>query len=117
MCISPHFKRSEFACRDGCGFDTVDHATLEILEAVRVGFDAPVIINSGCRCPAHNAAVGGVPDSQHVLGRAADIRVVGHEPVDVYSWINRRYPDASLGLYSTFVHIDTRTNGPARWKG
>ncbi|WP_299231692.1 D-Ala-D-Ala carboxypeptidase family metallohydrolase [uncultured Halomonas sp.] len=114
--LSRHFRRAEFACRDGCGFDTVDAQTLEILEAVRVAFGSPVIINSGCRCPAHNAAVGGVPNSQHVLGRAADIRVVGHEPADVYSWIEQRFPAASLGLYSTFVHVDTRTGGPARWK-
>lgn len=117
MRISPHFKRSEFACRDGCGFDTVDHATLEILEAVRVAFGAPVIVTSAARCPDHNRAVGGARNSQHLYGRAADIKVKGHDPEDVHNWIARRYPEASLGLYRTFVHVDTRTNGPARWQG
>lgn len=113
--ISAHFHRTEFACKCGCGFDTVDVDTLDVLEAVRTHFNAPVIINSGCRCPDHNRRVGGASSSQHVLGRAADIRVQGVDPGDVYSWLATHYPSASLGRYKTFTHVDTRSNGPARW--
>jgi len=113
--LSPHFRRAEFACSCQCGFDTIDHATLEILEAVRVAFDAPVIVTSGARCPEYNAKVGGVPDSQHVLGRAADIQVKGHDPADVHAWIDEHFPHASLGSYRTFTHVDTRSDGPKRW--
>jgi uncharacterized protein YcbK (DUF882 family) len=113
--ISEHFSRSEFACNCGCGFDTVDTDTLSILEAVRTHFGKPVIINSGCRCPDYNRRVGGAPNSQHTFGRAADIRVVGVEPDAVYDWLAANFPSASLGRYSTFTHVDTRSNGPARW--
>lgn len=113
--ISPHFHRTEFACNCGCGFDTVDVDTLEILEAIRTHFGKPVIINSGCRCPDYNAKVGGAPNSQHTLGRAADIRVQGVEPSDVYDWLAANFPTASLGRYATFTHVDTRSHGPARW--
>ena len=34
----------------------------------------PIIINSGFRCSRVNALVGGVNNSQHLLGQAADIR-------------------------------------------
>lgn len=34
----------------------------------------PIIINSGFRNPRVNALVGGVKNSQHLLGQAADIR-------------------------------------------
>ena len=34
----------------------------------------PIIINSGYRNPRVNALVGGVKNSQHLLGQAADIR-------------------------------------------
>ena len=34
----------------------------------------PIIINSGFRCSRVNALVGGVSNSQHLLGLAADIR-------------------------------------------
>lgn len=114
--LSKHFNRSEFACKCGCGFDTIDAATLEILEAVREHFDSPVVVNSAARCASHNKAVGGSPNSQHLYGRAADIVVKGVAPKDVHRWIDANHPSASLGLYNSFVHVDTRTNGPARWK-
>jgi len=42
------------------------------LEKVRALLGAPLHIDSGYRCPALNKAVGGVPDSAHVQGYAAD---------------------------------------------
>jgi len=115
--IAPHFARHEFACRCGCGFDTIDAATLAILEQVRTHFGAPVIVTSAARCPDHNRAVGGASNSQHLYGRAADIKVRNVDPATVHRYIAGRYPGTSLGLYSSFVHVDTRTNGPARWEG
>ena len=45
-----------------------------ILEPARVEIKCPIIINSGYRNPKYNNAVGGVKNSQHQLGQAADIR-------------------------------------------
>mgnify|MGYP000394289057 CR=1 FL=1 len=112
--VSTYFDRSEFACKCGCGFDTVDVSTLSILDLVRRNF-GPVYINSGCRCSEHNKAVGGSPNSQHLRGRAADIRVRNASLQEVADWVDREFPNASIGMYNTFIHIDTRTNGPARW--
>jgi len=112
--LSPYFLRSEFACKCGCGLDTVDTSTLDILNAVREKF-GPVIITSGCRCPEHNKNVGGAPNSQHTLARAADIKVPSADPRAVYDWVAAHFPYASLGLYNTFTHVDTRSSGPARW--
>jgi len=111
--LNEYFKRSEFACRCGCGFDTVDAKLVNILTEVREHFNLPVIINSGCRCQHHNAAVGGKPHSYHLTGRAADIRVPGAQPDEVYNFLDKRY-QGELGLlcYMSFVHVDTRT-GPA----
>lgn len=113
--VSKHFKRREFACHCGCDFDTIDTATLALLEEIRQYFDTPVIVTSGARCPQHNADVGGVPNSQHVLGRAADIQVRGVSPSRVADWVETHHPSASVGRYNSFTHVDTRTNGPARW--
>lgn len=112
---SPYFKREEFACKCGCGFDTVDTELLDILDDVREYFNAPVTINSACRCEKHNEEVGGSKGSQHKLGRAADIVVRGKTPEEVHDYLDSKYPDSyGLGRYSTFTHIDSRDN-KARW--
>lgn len=47
------------------------------MEEVRALFGRPIEITSGYRNPAVNAAVGGVPNSAHALGFAADFHVDG----------------------------------------
>jgi hypothetical protein len=45
----------------------------QVLEPLRRQWGSPIRVNSGYRCPALNTAVGGVSNSQHVTGEAADI--------------------------------------------
>lgn len=44
-----------------------------LLDSIRERWGAPIIVNSGYRCPELNKSVGGVANSQHCLGEAADI--------------------------------------------
>ena len=46
---------------------------MEYLDCVREEFANPIIVRSGLRVPKLNNAVGGVANSQHALGQAADI--------------------------------------------
>lgn len=116
--LSENFNREEFACRCGCGFDTVDSKLIDVLQFLRDESGLKVKITSGCRCVPYNAKVGGSTNSQHTYGRAADITVEGMLPVDVYDVLDLMYgKNISLGLYETFIHVDTRTNGGKRWKG
>ena len=113
--ISTHFNRSEFACKCGCGFATVDVKLLSILEAVRVKFDSPLTINSACRCEIHNAKVGGAKGSKHKQGIAADIVVKGVSPNDVHAFLSDYLAGQhGLGKYNSFTHVDARVI-PARW--
>ena len=111
--LSEHFDRSEFACKCGCGFDTVDAGLLQALEAVRSHFDAAVYISSGCRCESWNLSSGGVDSSQHLLGRASDITVAGYLPEQVAIFAEA-IGLGGIGRYETFTHIDSR-NDKARW--
>lgn len=108
-----HFSRSEFTCRCGCGFDTVDYELGKLLDAIRAHFDQPVTVTSGCRCEAHNRAVGGSSNSQHLYGRAADI-VVRDTPAEIVQVLAEEMGVPGLGRYQDFTHVDTRT-GRARW--
>ena len=99
-------------CQCGCGYDTVDTELLDMLNQIRAAF-GPVRITSGCRCPEHNAEVGGAPDSQHLRGRAADIVVHNTPPAIVADFAESLNP-GGLGRYDGWVHIDSRS-GHARW--
>lgn len=44
-----------------------------VLDPLREAYGKPIYVNSGYRCPALNKAVGGVSNSEHLIGCAADI--------------------------------------------
>lgn len=108
--ITRNFYRDEFACRCGCGFDAVDVRLVEGLQRLRDIMQAPIHINSGCRCAAHNASVGGAPKSQHLLGKAADVRVDGNTPSDVadFAKLLCEFGNSGIIIYDTFTHLDVR---------
>jgi len=115
--LSKNFSRSEFACKCGCGFDTVDHMLVLVLQDIVDNFKDVGYINSGCRCESHNKAVGGSVTSQHRLGRAADIRLKHTPPNRVQEFLHSKYPNLyGIGAYDTFTHVDTRGT-KVRWKG
>ena len=51
-----------------------------ILDPLREAYGAPIIVDSGYRCPKLNRSVGGSSTSQHKTGEAADIRTVKDTP-------------------------------------
>lgn len=51
----------------------------DILQPIRDAWKSPIVVTSGYRSEAVNKAVGGVSNSQHRLGEAADIKVGGKE--------------------------------------
>jgi hypothetical protein len=57
------------------------------------GVPNPIIINSGYRSPQLNKKVGGAPNSNHLTGCAADIRVTGMEQLIRYAAILLNYAD------------------------
>ena len=107
---TPHFARQEFAC--DCGGAYCDGFPAEMnlelllkLEALRNALNVPVIITSGVRCPTRNEEVGGVENSQHLFGQAADCYAPGI-PIATVAAIGE-----SLGLTAIryedrgFVHL------------
>lgn len=51
----------------------VERLVEAVLDPLREEFAMPIYVNSGYRSAALNAAVGGVANSQHLRGEAADI--------------------------------------------
>lgn len=113
----PNFKVNEFACSDGSDVVFVSPDLVKILQKIRNHFKKPVTINSGYRTVTKNKAVGGATYSQHLYGMAADITVQGVAPKVVAAYAESLLPGTGgIGIYSTFVHIDTRKE-KSRWNG
>lgn len=116
MKISEHFSRDEFACQCLCGFDSVDVELLNVLEELRNHFGKPIRITSGNRCRTHNNEIGGAISSQHTKGLAADIQVRDTSSVEVYEYLDSKYPNKyGLGKYNFWTHIDVKPGPARRW--
>ena len=114
--LSTNFKVKEFACQDGTDPIFIDSELVEILQKIRTHFKKPVTITSAYRTPPHNKSCGGTTYSQHLYGKAADIKVQGIAPKDVAKYAETLLRDGGIGIYNTFTHIDVRST-KSRWQG
>lgn len=105
-----HFTGKEFRCKDGTKEFLYCPNLIAILEKIRKHFDEPVIINSGYRTPEWNEKVGGVKNSYHMKGMAADIIVKNHNSKEVAEYASKALSELGGGVirYTNFVHIDVR---------
>ena len=111
-----YFKRDEFSCKCGCGFNCVDTELLNVLVDIRTHFNQPVTITSGNRCIEYNIKIGSTAkQSKHTKGIAVDIVVKNIKPQLIYDFVDKMYPATyGLGNSKYFTHIDVREN-KARW--
>jgi urease beta subunit len=78
------------------------------LDKIRTRFgDRPINVHSWYRDPDSNSDVGGVRNSQHLLGWAADIDIDGYDPNDVAAKLIETWP-GGLGDSRSFTHLDLR---------
>jgi len=115
--VSTNFKVREFACADGSDPIFISPELVSVLQNIRTHFGKPVTITSAYRTPAHNKKVGGVSDSMHLYGLAADITVKNISPRNVGQYAEQLLTGkGGIGVYDSFVHIDVRPT-KARWNG
>lgn len=81
-----------------------------VLDPLRRLYAAPIIITSGYRCPKLNKAVGGVSNSWHQLGNAADIRISSEDEGKKLMKLLQQIPSVDTALFehsphSTWLHV------------
>lgn len=89
-----------------------------LLDAVREEFGKPIVVTSGYRNEVHNKRVGGAKASQHLTGKAADIRPQdsSKEELDrLYEIACKHFKAVGDGRSRGFVHVDTRDDKERRW--
>lgn len=92
-----------------------------IARALEAEFNT-ITINSGYRSPEYNESVGGVKDSAHVTGEAADISVSNVHAIKLGAWVLNnlsKYHVCGLGIdvYKNYIHVDFKQRAvtPAVW--
>lgn len=80
------------------------------LDKIREEWGFPILVNSWYRPLSVNRAVGSDDTSQHILGRAVDIRPVNLGELNKFqSWLDRHWYGAlGYGAVRGFVHLDIR---------
>ena len=86
--LSQHFYLGEFlksetakklgidnSIKDSRHLENLSNLVYFILEPARQEIQRPIKITSGYRVPELNKAVGGIANSQHIIGQAADIQI------------------------------------------
>lgn len=88
-----------------------------VLDPVRDMVNTPIIITSGYRCPQVNRLVGGVDNSQHMSGCAADFHVKGFTPsmmyeVFLYIFNTLEYDQLIYYRSKNIIHVSYVKNRP-----
>lgn len=116
---SEHLSWKELDCHDGTAYPRrfIDDGRVfqlaDVFERIRelIG-NKPITILSAYRTPTWNKKIGGAKASQHMQGRALDLKTPkGYTTIQFYKLIKAncdRFGIHGIGLYPTFVHIDIR---------
>lgn len=105
------FNEKEFACRC-CGQlppfarENTEALVSQVLDPLRERYGRPIYINSGYRCTKHNREVGGVTNSQHLIGEAADIHCADNRLLERLIEEQGRFDQ--LNIYPIFLHVSWR---------
>lgn len=90
-----------------------------VLQPLRSIYGKPIVITSGYRCAALNKLVGGVANSYHLQGNAADIRVHSQAEAEQLFWILKAIPSVDVVLFehsttSCWLHVQWNMHSTPR---
>lgn len=113
---SKYFKSKEFECPCGCDEFRIDTKLIDFLDELRDNIDSAIYVNSGFRCQEHNDSLpNSSKHSQHVLGKAADIRTKPFMKDKIIE-LAEKIGFNGIGInYDSFIHVDTRVGGKVKF--
>lgn len=105
-----YFKIQEFACKCGCNQAKMQPCLLDGINLARGEAGIPFIVTSGYRCAEYNKKIGGVVDSAHTRGYAADIAINDLNKDAIVNALKKHF--RRVGIASNFVHVDCDPDKP-----
>lgn len=111
--LAANFKVREFVCHC-CFAEGIKDVLVYHLQNAhdRLPKNRVMIVTSGYRCQAHNKEIGGVENSAHMKGLAADIKFddAPHKFMLIKAFLNVGFK--RIGIYDSFIHVDLDTTKP-----
>ena len=113
---NPYFSEDELRCK-GSGELNLAPGFLGLLVHLREDIDRAFIVNSCCRSPEHNTAIGGHPKSLHLTQNDRSINGTMAIDISTAGWsddFQRDFIESaqclgwSTGQANTFIHLDAR---------
>lgn len=119
MNLSPNFTLEEFVSSDTAKAKKIDNTPSKeivsnlnmlctnVLEPLKTLVVKPIYISSGYRCLSLNTAIGGSKTSQHMEGKAADIKAKGLTTEQLFQLIiksNLKF-DQVIQEFDRWIHI------------
>jgi len=85
---------------------------MALLDSLRAAVGKPLVVSSGYRCPAHDAAVGG--SANHITGFAVDLSVT--DSIMRYLIVKTAFElgFTRIGVAKTFIHLDKVFDKPQK---
>lgn len=123
--LTKNFHIDEFKCSDGTSVPGQLYENVlelaENLQVLRTELGKPIHVVSGYRTPDYNKSVGGAKKSQHMVAKAADIKVKGIGPKRLSGQVRSLIAEGlmkkgGVAMYPTFTHYDVRGTN-VRWRG
>ena len=120
--MTKNFNIKEFECKCGCKMpEFVKKNVIELAENLQIIRNevGRLDLTNAYRCKDHNSDVGGSTSSQHLVGKAADVKSESIKPKEMAQIVNdlmknEKIKTGGIGIYNTFTHIDIR-GVRARW--
>jgi len=114
--VLPNFSLRELLTKNTVDtFTKIELGVLALIQTIRDDFGYPIVVSSSYRSKAYNKSVDGATSSRHEIGDALDSHPTDPKRLPQYkALITKKNIPGGMGLYPTFVHIDTRAT-QARW--
>ena len=114
--ISDHFSKRDFTCKESKKFK-ISLGLVGALEELRSMLKKRIEIIKGYECPEVAEKKGKLKKNYHTMGLAADIKIEGMSPTELYLAAEKidAFHGLGLNLDDSYIHVDTRKTERLCW--
>ncbi len=119
--LTANFSRHEIVCKckKDCGAEEVTDGHLSMMQTTRNIYGSPLGVSSAARCKAHNKAVGGKDNSEHIATKDSPAEATDHpyeNTLDLHNLVTAAHKAGfirvGIDFKNKFVHLGSSIHHP-----